>query len=137
MTDYPLHEKENAALAALCYLPFFFINFVLPVYILLKKDSRYLRFHAWQSLTIVAIHLVVSTIWLIIFIPVWFAFFFGSISPADSGFTTFFLLFPLIWLLMFVYMTGFTVLSFYLLYTAYTGKEARVPLLTNFALGRI
>lgn len=54
-------SDDNKLIGALCYVPVFLISILVPLYILLtdKKQDKTLAFHAWQSLLLTVVLMVV------------------------------------------------------------------------------
>jgi uncharacterized membrane protein len=73
---------------------------IAPLIILLvKRESRFVRFHALQALLLQGVYVIVSGV----FVVIWFGAFFLTMSRHSGGSNTapppaFFVLFPLIWL---------------------------------------
>lgn len=96
--------QPNVA-AMLCYTPFFFIGLVASIFfVATEKENKFVRFHAVQSLCLMAIGLVVLVPLYLIILPV------GAIVGL-----------------------GFLGLSIWLMYQAYQGNEWPVPVLGDFA----
>jgi len=53
-------EKNGRLLAALCYIPFFLINIIAMLYVLVgHKGGKFARFHAIQSIFLLVAYIVV------------------------------------------------------------------------------
>ena len=106
----------------LCYLPLCCLGFVFSVVVaIVEKQSRFLRFHAFQSLLL---HGAAVVIWM----ALWFVQF--VFSMVDFGFVGL-ILFP-VQLALGLGLLGLTI---FLMIKAYNGEEYELPRLGQMARG--
>jgi uncharacterized membrane protein len=125
-------DGDGRLLAGLCYLPFFLINIVAILYVLLsKKGGGYAKYHALQALLVFITIFVVSAI---LEIPVMFIFFstwmgfWTSPQGSATGFSRMFLfMIPLM-----IFSVAMLLVYLYFAYLAYSGKRFRIPLISSF-----
>jgi uncharacterized membrane protein len=105
----------------LCYLPCCAIGLIFSVVVAVaEKQSRFLRFHAFQSLLLHGAAIVVGVV----------LFLLGTILGQISGF------FSLLFLpLQFLVGVAFVALSIYLMIKAYNNEEWEIPHLGQMARG--
>lgn len=124
----PLNE-DSKLLAAATYIPFFFINLISIIYILVKKkDDLYAKYHAIQALTCIAIMLLiilpVELIGLAILLPKLItSFAIHSTFP----FTAFFA----IWAILLIALIVSFTLTITFAYLAYIGKAFKIPIISK------
>ncbi len=117
--------NDQKLIAGLCYIPILFIGLLASLYVILteKKQDKFLAFHAWQSiiLTVVCI-VVVPAVMIIIFVL-------GAVlAMVTAGLGG--LLVPCISLpLGLVILIGFFILA----YKAYMGEKYKLPMIGEFA----
>lgn len=137
-------DKDRKLKAALCYIPLFFLNLLVPLYLLLSKDyreDRFLRFHAIQSICYtLAIWLLgmVAVVAVILLVVIGWVATFGAIL-ASAGLAAF-AAFPIVFIAVMAFyalaiLTWLAVFLswFYLAYRAYQGDEYHLPRLGDFA----
>jgi uncharacterized membrane protein len=112
---------DSKLLGALCYLPIFFINFLVAVYILAteKKNDKFLAFHAWQSL-------ILSIIWFVVLGGLWAVTIVITIVTGGIGALIYCLLLPLGLVALATYIWGIV--------KAYNGEKYMFPVIGEFAL---
>lgn len=91
--------------AALCYFPFPLITGIL--FFVLEKDSKFVKFHAMQSIAMFIAVVIIYMVLLMIPIVGW-------------------LLLPFVMLLVFI-------LSIFTMYKAYKGEKYKLPVIGDFA----
>lgn len=118
-------SDDNKLLGALCYIPIMGISLLVALYILLteKKSDKFLAFHAWQSLLLGAVCIVLFPV---LFIGLGIV---GVLlATVTMGFGT--LIMPCVFgplvLILFVGML-------YLAWKAYQGEKVKLPIIGNFA----
>ena len=111
-----------------------FGGFVPPLVILLvKRDSRYVRFHSLQALIYQVIALVVIAIGFVVFFIIMFTSIATAAQHNSKEIPQAFLLFPLVWLLfMGQYLVGI-VLAIIFGIQCSKGKWTRYPLIGQLA----
>jgi uncharacterized membrane protein len=129
-------EKNARMLAGACYVPFFLINVVAILYVLLgRKGGSYARFHALQSLFLAITWFVVMTA---VQIPVMFLFMktWATMFTANTGNPATMQVFTNLWVQMWLIMLplmvlglGFLVLELVFAFWAYGGKRFMIPIL--------
>jgi len=137
MEEFPQFNKEDSTLAALCYVPFFLINLIVPIYILMKKEDKFVRYHAVQSLLIMVSVFILSTVISILAILIVFLLM-GAAIAGSSEPSGFFLAFYGGWLLAMIPSLLFSLIyilfDLYLAYCALNGKYVNIPFISGFAL---
>ncbi len=130
------NEDNDRLLAAACYVPFFLINIVAILFVLLtRKGGAYARFHALQSLFLNITYLVVIMIVQIpvmfLFMKTWASMFTATTAnaTASQGFMDAWVQMWLIMLPMMALGLGFLVLNLLFAFWAYGGKKFRIPIL--------
>ena len=134
-TTPPTHDERTFAMLA--HLLQLFGGFIAPLVIyLVKRDSRFVAFHALQALIWQAIYFVVSMVGVV----VWVALIIGTIAthphsgPSNGPPVALFFVFPLIWLF---FMGGWVVtLILAIVYgiKANQGQWAMYPIVGRWAL---
>jgi len=126
MAGYPQFSHKDSFLAALGYVPFFFINYMVPAYVLVRKNGKYARFHAIHSLALNALGLIPFAVALILLVYFWpFIKSAGYFSPSiinSAG------ILPALILLQ------LNLFNLYFAFCALTGKTINVPVVTRFVL---
>jgi len=118
-------SDDNKLLGALCYIPIMGISILVALYILLteKKSDKFLAFHAWQSLLLAAVCIVVFPV---LFIGLGIV---GVLlATVTMGVGTFIM--PCV---MLPIVLGVLIGMLYLAYKAYLGEKVKVPVIGNFA----
>jgi len=100
----PVPTKDEQSMAFLAHFLQVFTGFIAPLVIyLIKRESRFVSFHAMQALLWQIIYLVVVMLLFMIFFVGMFATLAthpSAPSPSQAPPPAFFLLFPFIWLVM-------------------------------------
>lgn len=109
-----LPNDSEKLLGALSY---FWIFVIVPL--LIKRDSQFVQFHAWQGLVLTGGFLLISVLFKIITGP----FRFGT----GSGTLGFFAMFDFVRLVLAVVIYAWAI------YNAYSGKWVRIPVVYNFS----
>jgi len=116
---------DNKLIGALCYIPILFIGILAALYILLteKKKDKFLAFHAWQSLLLTVVIIVVFPVLAIVI---------GIVSMVLATVTGG--LGGLIMPCVFLPLTLAMLIAFcYLAYKAYKGEMYKLPVIGPFA----
>jgi|SRR4029077_2738076 uncharacterized membrane protein len=101
---------------------------------LVKRESRFVRFHALQALLLQGVYVIVSGVFMVI----WFGTFFLTMSRHSGGSNTtpppaFFVLFPLIWLGFMGLWVAMLVIAIVYGIKAGRGEWAEYPLLGSLS----
>lgn len=130
----PTSDERNFAMLA--HLLQLFGGFIAPLVIyLVKRDSRFVAFHALQALIWQGIYLVTS----MVFVVGWVAIIIGTIAmhprpgPSNGPPIALFFLFPLIWLFFIGGWVATLVLSIVYGIKASRGEWARYPIIGRWA----
>lgn len=137
MEEFPKFNKEDSTLAALCYIPFFLINILVPLYILIKNEGRYARFHAVQSLLIVVVSFIISTILSIITYIFLLLIIGATLAVTDETLGFLFSLYGGLFLTMIpaiLFSLFYIMFELYLAYAALNGKFVNIPFISGFVL---
>ncbi|HLC69203.1 MAG TPA: hypothetical protein VJH24_05160 [Candidatus Bilamarchaeaceae archaeon] len=115
--------KDSNIIGAVAYLNLF----IAVIIYLIKKEDRFVKFHAMQAI-------LLSLVWMAVFIVLWFIYFISFIGMFASFAVGFpiplpFLLFPIIFL--FVGLTF--LLDLFLMYKSYKKERFKLPLIGNLA----
>lgn len=138
--EYPEFDKEDSLLAVLCYIPFFMLSLIVPLFILVSKGkSAYARFHALQSLVlhlcVVGINFVLSIVALIVIMLLTGL---AIVSTQNAGLGFFAMYGSLFLAIIPSVLFSFAMLLFnlYLAYGAMNGHRVNIPFVTRFVLAR-
>jgi hypothetical protein len=126
MAGYPQFNRKDSFLAALGYVPFFFINYLVPAYVLARKGGKYARFHAIHSLALNALGLVPLAIVLIVLYLFWP--FISSGSFLNPNFINSSGIMPALVLLQ------INIFNLYFAFCALKGKPISVPVVTRLVI---
>ena len=100
----PVPTKDEQSMAFLAHFLQVFTGFVAPLVIyLIKRESRFVSFHAMQALLWQVVYLVViMMVFMLVFVAMFatFATHPPAPSPSQAPPPAFFLLFPLVWLVI-------------------------------------
>lgn len=148
----PTGSARDDTVAALCYIPFFFINWVAILYVLLlKKDkSRYEKFHALQALAFFFLLGVAGSLLAVLGMLVYFALLSAGIflpaaaSSSSAGVSSIFAVFTAVWGGSFIIIgisslasIAIMVYSLYLAYMAYSGRDPKIPFIGKRVEGMV
>jgi len=107
--------------ALLTYLPICGVSLIYSIIVLVtEKDNKFVRFHAFQSLLLMAVIVVLSIV--ITIISVIFAFISTTLAT-------------LVGLLFWLPLLAFIVLAIFLCITSYNGEKTKLPVIGNLAEG--
>ena len=151
-TGNPPKQEEGRALAAGCYVPFFFINWICILYTLIaKKDWDFGRFHAAQAAVLnVTYFIAMGLLAIIVYGAIMLAVFFGIFSVAgaaasqDAGAAAigpFLLIFAIYGVVFIAVATilllwaGYILYSLYLAVNVLSGNNPRIPKLAKITDG--
>jgi len=130
-------SPDERTLAMLAHILQLFTGFIGPLVIyIVKRDSRFVAFHALQALLWQAIYFVVSMLLMV----VWLVLIFSTIAThSNSGSSKvppaeFFILFPLIWLFLACGWVATMILSIVYGIKANHGEFAAYPVIGAWAL---
>lgn len=136
MVEISEDEKNDRLLAAACYVPFFLINIVAILFILLgRRGGPFAKFHAFQSLFMTIVYFVVMMVIQIpvmfMFMKTWASMFTATMTnaTASQGFTDAWVQMWLIMLPLMALGLSFLVLNLLFAFWAYEGKKFKVPIL--------
>ena len=129
-------SQDERTMATLAHALQLVLSWIGPLVIfLMRRDSRFVSFHALQALLLQVVHVIV----VVIFFVGWFILMFttlfvsGTSQPPGNPPIGIFLVFPLIWLVLMA--TWITVLIIAIVYAvkANRGEWAEYPVLGKFA----
>lgn len=107
--------------ALLTYLPICGVSLIYSIIVLVtEKDNKFVRFHAFQSLLLMAVIVVLSVV--ITIISVVFAFISTTLAT-------------LVGLLFWLPLLAFLGLAIFLCIKAYNGEKTKLPVIGNLAEG--
>lgn len=145
MAEYPDYDKKNALLAALGYVPLLLLNIIIPIYILIKKESRYARLHAAQSLFIFIIFFFLTGVLAVIAFSVLgytystsglFEAVLGNISPTEVDFSGIYTGMGILGVVAGIFLMIYIIVIVVMIYAAATGKKIWLPIITKLLLGK-
>ncbi len=140
--EYPEHNEGHAFLAGVGYLPFVFLNIIIPLYALIeKKGGDYGKFHALHSLSIFGTFFlfgnIISLIFGIVALSLGFSLFAGNVDFSGVDQTQVWLSIGLIYVVLLLPSIIYMLTMFFMAYSAYTGRKTKIPYLTDFLLKNI
>ena len=112
-------SEDGKIFAAISYV--FGLLIAIIIY-LLKKEDRYVRFHAAQAILFDICVMVISVVLAVAMIAIFFV---VGIATGGIGF----ILFPILWLGMIGYAFILLLARLYFAYQAYKGKEFQLPII--------
>lgn len=133
----PVPTKDECTMAFLAHLLQVFTGFIAPLVICcVKQDSRFVKFHALQSLIWQLCYMVVTFGTMIVFFFGMFATFLHATPPGHtpSEPPAFFLFFPLIWVIFFFGWIANLVLGIVYGIKANQGEWAGYPLIGKWCM---
>ncbi|MBU0586036.1 DUF4870 domain-containing protein [Candidatus Micrarchaeota archaeon] len=132
--NYNPMEKDSRIIAAFSYL--FGLLICVLIY-LIKKEDRFVRFHAVQAIILDVVVMIAGTL---LFVIAWAFMFAGMISiplivgSADNAASGLMLApFGLIWVGLMVGMGAIVILRLYCAYRAFSGDFFRLPIIGAFS----
>lgn len=107
--------------ALLTYLPICGVSLIYSIIVLVtEKDNRFMRFHAFQSLLLIALMVVL-----------WIGITIVSVVLAFVSSTLSFLFSLVVWLVLLAFLG----LAIFMCIKAYNGEKTKLPLIGNMAEG--
>lgn len=137
MGEYPQYNKEDSGLAALGYIPFFFISIIVPIYVLLKKEGKYVRFHAAQSLVLTIALFIINTILSIIAMVLFFLVMGATLASTQDASLGFLAMYSSMFVAMIpsmIFSLIILLFELYLAFAALNGNRVNIPFITGFVL---
>lgn len=118
-------SSDRNLIAALCYIPIFFIGILAALYVILteKKQDKFLAFHAWQSLILTGVCIVVMPVIMITIAIVGMVL--ATVTMGLGG-----LLVPCVALPL---SLAVLIAFLFLAYKAYLGEKYKLPVIGDFA----
>lgn len=130
---YPDFNQEDSLLAALSYAPFFLLNWIIPIYMLAAKRSRYARLHALHSLALIFAEMLMNLVAFLILLGFTGLSFVYTPETTEDTFT-YFLGFFLAFLPFLIVPFLFIIYRAYCFFCAWKGNELRIPYITERVL---
>lgn len=121
----PAKSSDNNLIAALCYIPIFWIGFFVSLFVLLteKKENKFLKFHAIQALMFMIIGgIVFVCLWIVLVI---LSMVLAAVTYGLGGLC--------VMIVMLVMLLVYVVAFFFCAWKAYQGEEYELPVLGGFA----
>ena len=130
--------KDEKTMAVFAHVFQLFGGWIAPLIIfLVKRDSRFVSFHALQALLLQIIHVIVTIVFVMIWMAVIFGTVFSSMAHETAGHVqppvAIFVMFPLIWLFLMGYWITILIVAIVYGVKASHGEWAGYPLVGRWA----